>query len=79
VKAFDLSKYGLTVEITIHNAPAALLYEEAIRSEPGSAIADSGALIAYSGKKTGRAPLDKRAVRHPASEKDVWWEAGNLP
>jgi ATP-dependent phosphoenolpyruvate carboxykinase len=33
----------------------------------------SGALTAYSGKKTGRSPLDKRIVKEETSEKNIWW------
>lgn len=47
--------------------------------EPGSAISSSGALTAYSGKKTGRSPLDKRIVQEPGSEKDIWWGPVNKP
>ncbi|WKZ57133.1 MAG: phosphoenolpyruvate carboxykinase (ATP) [Bdellovibrionota bacterium] len=71
-----LSEYGIEVEKVLRNLPPAVLYEEAIRNEPGSCIAASGALIAYSGKKTGRSPKDKRVVRHPSYEQDVWW--GNV-
>ena len=41
--------------------------------ETGSAITSSGALSAYSGAKTGRSPSDKRIVREPSSEKEIWW------
>lgn len=47
--------------------------------EPGSAISSSGALTAYSGKKTGRSPLDKRIVEEPGSQKDIWWGPVNKP
>jgi phosphoenolpyruvate carboxykinase (ATP) len=40
--------------------------------ETGTAVASSGALTAYSGKKTGRSPLDKRVVKEPTSENDIW-------
>lgn len=43
--------------------------------ETGTAIVDNGALTAYSGKKTGRSPLDKRIVQEPTSEKDIWYVA----
>jgi len=75
----DLSKYGLEVRNVLHNAAPARLYQDAIRYEKGSAISDSGALIAYSGEKTGRSPQDKRVVKHPASENDVWWGPVNAP
>lgn len=75
----DLAPYGINVETVHRNLSPAELYEHAIRYEPGSSIADSGALVAYSGKKTGRSPQDKRVVRHPESEKDVWWGPVNFP
>jgi phosphoenolpyruvate carboxykinase (ATP) len=55
------------------------LYEEGIRHEPGTTISDRGALIAYSGVKTGRSPKDKRIVRHGDSQADVWWGPVNFP
>ena len=41
--------------------------------ETGTAITSSGALTAYSGTKTGRSPLDKRIVKEPSSENDIWY------
>ena len=61
------------------NLPPPTLYEEAIRHDPSTRIADSGALVAYSGEKTGRSPKDKRIVRRPDSEGDVWWGPVNIP
>ena len=75
----NLTQYGITVPAICHNPSPAYLYQEAIRSERGSAISSKGALIAYSGKKTGRSPLDKRVVKHPDSENDVWWGPVNIP
>ena len=75
----DLSKYGITVPNTFRNLNPAKLYEEAIRYEPKTTISSAGALIAYSGAKTGRCPKDKRIVKHPTSEKDIWWGPVNFP
>lgn len=50
-----------------------MLYEDALVYETGTAITSSGALTAYSGTKTGRSPLDKRIVKEPSSENDVWY------
>ena len=75
----DLAPYGVTVTSIHRNLSPAKLYEHSIRYETGSSIADSGALIAYSGAKTGRSPQDKRVVRHPNSEQDVWWGPVNVP
>lgn len=75
----DLKPHGITVEEVRHNLTPSQLYEEAIRFDPGTRIADSGALVAYSGAKTGRSPKDKRIVRHADSEKDIWWGSVNVP
>ena len=55
------------------------MYEDALVYETGTAITSNGALTAYSGAKTGRSPLDKRIVKEPGSEKDVWWGPVNKP
>lgn len=59
------------------NAPVALLYEDAIRNE-GAIISSSGALINFSGKKTGRSPKDKRIVYEDTSKDDIWWGSVNI-
>ena len=59
------------------NAPVALLYEDAIRNE-GAIISATGALINFSGKKTGRSPKDKRIVFEETSKDDIWWGSVNI-
>ena len=59
------------------NAPVAQLYEDAIRNE-GAIMASSGALINFSGKKTGRSPKDKRIVYEETSKDDIWWGSVNI-
>ncbi len=75
---FHLHDHGIEVEDIRRNPATATLYEDAIRHEPTSRIAGSGALVAYSGAKTGRSPKDKRVVRHPDSENDIWWGSVNV-
>jgi len=75
----DLSDHGINVTDVQHNLAPSVLYEHAIRYEPGTSISDTGCLIAYSGDKTGRSPKDKRVVRHHLSENDVWWGPVNFP
>ncbi len=77
--AFTLHDYDITVGQVLRNPSPAQLYEDAIRFDPGARIAGGGALVAYSGEKTGRSPKDKRIVKHPDSEKDIWWGAINIP
>ena len=75
---FNLHSYHIHVASVVRNAPPAALCEEAIRREPNSSLSDRGALIAYSGGKTGRSPQDKRVVRHADSVDDVWWGPVNI-
>jgi len=69
---FDMDKIHLQ-----RNASVALLYEHAVKNE-GAVIANSGALINYSGKKTGRSPKDKRIVYEETSKDDIWWGSVNI-
>lgn len=74
----SLQDYGITVERVLRNVAPAKLYEEAIRFDSDSAISELGALVAYSGEKTGRSPKDKRIVREPTTENDIWWGTVNV-
>ena len=76
---FSLKQYGLTVKTIHRNLSPAKLYEEALTKEPGTQVSSTGALVVNSGKKTGRSPNDKRVVKNPESEKDVWWGKVNVP
>ncbi len=73
----DLRAYGLSVPETLINATVAQLYEYGVKFD-GAAITSSGALAASSGEKTGRSPLDKRIVKDPASQRDIWWDTINF-
>jgi phosphoenolpyruvate carboxykinase (ATP) len=79
MKTFSLAEYDLNVTEVHHNLPPSALYEHAIRYEKDASIAENGALVAYSGAKTGRSPKDKRIVKNPASERDIWWGPVNIP
>jgi phosphoenolpyruvate carboxykinase (ATP) len=76
---FNLESHTLTVAEVHRNLAPSSLYEHAIRFDNDASIAENGALVAYSGAKTGRSPKDKRVVKHPKSEKDVWWGPVNIP
>ena len=76
---FDLSEFGITEPLVLRNLSPAELYNHALLFEPGSTIADSGALISYSGDKTGRSPSDKRVVENDDSKENIWWGNVNIP
>src|SRR5262245_19217672 len=79
MSSFTLEQHQLVVGEVHRNLPPSSLYEHAIRYEKDASIAENGALVAYSGAKTGRSPKDKRVVKHPDSEKETWWGPVNIP
>ncbi len=75
---FDLSSHGITVKTIVRNASPSRLYELALQHEKGTAITNTGAMVAMSGEKTGRSPKDKRIVDEPESSDDIWWGDVNI-
>ena len=75
---FNLKQYNIDVTKIVRNAAPPILYQEALAYEAEAAIADSGALMVRSGEKTGRSPTDKRIVKHPDSQDDIWWGDVNV-
>lgn len=71
--------YNLNPKQLHRNASPAGLYKLAILTEEDTELSDKGALIAYSGDKTGRSPKDKRVVKSPESEDSIWWGEVNIP
>ncbi len=74
----DLTQHGISVADVHRNLAPSALYRKALLFDEDAAISSAGALIAYSGDKTGRCPKDKRIIRHDESEKDVWWGDVNI-
>ena len=60
------------------NLTTPVLIEESIRRGEAQ-LASNGALVAYTGKRTGRSPKDKFVVRNAATERTVSWGAINKP
>jgi len=74
----NLTQYGINVKNIHRNTSVPTLYEIGLRKEAGTAISDVGALLVYSGEKTGRSPKDKRIVKHPESENNIDWGDVNI-
>lgn len=62
-----------TAKEVFKNLTVPELIEHAIKNGEGI-LADNGALVAYTGKYTGRTPKDKHTVRDANSEGNVWWD-----
>jgi phosphoenolpyruvate carboxykinase (ATP) len=79
MNTLDLKQYGISGPIVLTNLSTAALYEEAIRYDQDTCVSSTGALVVYSGSKTGRSPKDKRIVKQKPSQDDVWWGPVNFP
>ncbi len=75
----DFGRDGLHAPVICHNPDVATLYAHALAGPQPDQKADTGALLALSGAKTGRSPGDKRIVREPTTEHDVDWGPVNRP
>ena len=64
-------------EVLLNLQPAALV-EAALRNGEG-VLTDTGALMADTGKFTGRSPKDRFVVRDENTAESVWWGEINIP
>ena len=79
-KPLDLSAHGIVVPEVERNPTPSEIYEDALGSgESNTVKAANGALVAFSGTKTGRSPNDKHVVRDSHTEGDIWWGSVNIP
>jgi phosphoenolpyruvate carboxykinase (ATP) len=61
-----------------HNLSVPALLEQAIQRGEGQ-LASNGALVAYTGQRTGRSPKDRFIVRNAVTEQKVDWGTTNQP
>jgi phosphoenolpyruvate carboxykinase (ATP) len=78
MKSIQLEKLGIIKPKVVRNESPAKLVEIALKEDKSSALSDKGALIVYSGEKTGRSPKDRRIVRNSSSENNIDWGNVNL-
>ncbi len=70
----SLADLGLTwVDRISWNAPAPVLYQEAVARGEGL-VAEGGGLVVTTGQHTGRSPNDKFVVRDATTENTIWWD-----
>ncbi|MDP9455434.1 MAG: phosphoenolpyruvate carboxykinase (ATP) [Actinobacteria bacterium] len=79
VRKLTLERLGLERFGAVHeNLPPARLAEAAVRRREGM-LAENGALVAQTGKRTGRSPKDKFIVEDDLTRDRVAWGAVNKP
>jgi len=77
----DLSKQGIVTvrhHRSVHHNPSVAKIYKLAAPQSRYVIATSGALIADSDVKTGRSPKDKRIVKEPTTQDDIWWGKVNI-
>src|SRR5882724_5773634 len=78
-RGFALSAAGLTGLGTVHwNLAVPALYEQVLQRTEAR-LSGGGALVALTGARTGRSPLDRFIVQDPATADDIWWGEVNRP
>src|SRR5918995_1391820 len=79
VRKMTLERLGLVRYGAVHeNLPPARLVEAAVRRREGR-LAGNGALVAKTGKRTGRSPKDRFIVEDDLTRERVDWGAVNKP
>jgi phosphoenolpyruvate carboxykinase (ATP) len=77
-EAPDLAWLGLAPGRVYWNLGVHALYEQALQRGEAR-LAPGGALVAVTGKYTGRSPQDRFIVEEPSTAEAVWWGAVNRP
>ena len=75
----DLSNLGIHHSNVYENLSSDALIQLTLETDTSSVLSDTGALIVYSGEKTGRSPKDKRIVLEESSKDHVNWGDVNQP
>src|ERR687883_407208 len=79
VRKMTLERLGLERFGAVHeNLPPARLVEAAVRRREGM-LAENGALVSKTGKRTGRSPKDRFIVEDDLTRDKVDWGTVNKP
>jgi phosphoenolpyruvate carboxykinase (ATP) len=69
----------LSGETVRRNLPVTALMEHSLRRDEGTRLASNGALVGYTGKRTGRSPKDKFTVKDARTADKIFWGEVNRP
>ena len=69
----NLSNLGIHHSNVHVNLSSDALIQLSLETDKGSALSDTGALMVYSGEKTGRSPKDKRIVLEESTKDNINW------
>ena len=75
----SLSACGINPSRKVHASPSPPALIELALSHNEAQLTASGALVAYTGSRTGRSPKDRFIVRDATTKSDVDWGAVNQP
>ncbi len=76
---FDLKVPGSINVGAIHANLTPPLLVEAALARREAILAENGALVAYTGSRTGRSPKDRTIVSEAGTRDDIWWGPVNRP
>lgn len=74
-----LSHLGIENPNVHFNLSSDALIKLCLETDKGAALSDTGALMVYSGEKTGRSPKDKRIVFEETTKDHIHWGDVNQP
>jgi phosphoenolpyruvate carboxykinase (ATP) len=75
----DLRSHGIINPGTVHaNLSSAQLAELAVLRGEGLFV-QTGAFVAYTGKRTGRSPQDRFVIAEADKKGEIWWGSSNRP
>lgn len=81
-----MKNLGIKNRTIVRNLYYAEIYEAASQAlKPANpdtkptCISSTGAMVAYSGDRTGRSPKDKRFVMDEVTKDTIWWGEVNIP
>ena len=67
----DLSAHGIVNPGRIHANLSSAALTEQILARKEALLTDAGAVVAYTGKRTGRSPQDRFLVAEPGSMQEI--------